>query len=581
MNEFNHKRAAFMDYTRKVKTILIPFWKTKDSRWAKVFLGGALLLKFCSIYLTYQFSMWSKNFFNSLQSKDSDMFFHQLWILFLLSMASLFCYANETYFSSRAIIMWRRWLSDRFAKAWLFSKAYYKNNYTKTVDNPDQRIAEDLAIAPSKTVSLIFDMIDSIGTLGVFMVILWNLSTNFPIMGVQIPGILLWIALIYVIIGSYLTHIIGRPLIGYERLMQQYEANYRHKLIRIREKAKSVSFFKGDLFELALLRDSFSFIYNNYKLLIKNKKNLRYFSFGYDRLSAYFPYIIASPQFFIGRFQLGELIQTAQAFNSVRANLSWFIYNYGDLAEWKATFDRLLKLEHLLSMSEASSDFHYNTVHEGLRLEDLDVNLPDGTHLFTITKAHFKEGHRYALCGPSGVGKSTLFYVLNKLWMYGKGSVTLPEKDVLYLPQTPYLPLTSLRDALYYPHVNSDPSMVDPNTPHDQYGAHDHAPLKNLLEKVHLSYLYDKLDEKDSWDHVLSLGEQQRLSFAKIWLHKPQWVLLDEALSAVDEPTQMSILNAFKEDFPNVTVIGIEHHLPKFEFYNEIIYWEQLTSPRP
>ena len=551
------------DFYKQWKVLAIPFWKTKERYKVGVYLLIALACDLINVYTTARLSDWSRDFFNSLQSRNLEEFMTQLGILCILASVSLVLFANQKFFCSKAILIWRRWLSAHYVNRWLSSKCYYRETGLGNLDNPDQRIAQDLQLFPALTINMIFDFIDSIGSLGVFSVILWKLSDQYIILGYHVPGSLLWIAIAFVIVGTYFTHLIGKPLINLEKQSQKIEADYRYRLMRIRDNAKAIGAYGGELYEEKSLSERFKHVYTVWINMYIKRRHMNYFHSGYTQLSAYVPYIVAAPQYFAGAFQMGEIMQTVQAFGGVRVALSWFIFNYSSLAEWKATVDRLIQFENAIRKSERQKNFIVKeSDEEKLLLKDIELILPDGKKLAYIPKLEIKKGEHVALSGPSNAGKSTLLYTIKGLWGYGKGTIEKPKGKAIFLSQNPYLPIGTIAQVLTYP--DEKLKLQDKDVLH-------------ALEKVKLDHLKGKIHEFNNWELILSGGEQQRLALARIWVQNPDWVYMDESLSATDIECRNEILKNIEKDFPNITIFAIHHDEKVNPFYDRDLKWEELN----
>lgn len=551
------------DFYKQWKVLAIPFWKTKERYKVGVYLLIALACDLINVYTTARLSDWSRDFFNSLQSRNLEEFMTQLGILCILASVSLILFANQKFFCSKAILIWRRWLSAHYVNRWLLSKCYYREMGLGNLDNPDQRIAQDLQLFPALTINMIFDFIDSIGSLGVFSVILWKLSDQYIILGYHVPGSLLWIAIVFVIVGTYFTHLIGKPLINLEKQSQKIEADYRYGLMRIRDNAKAIGAYGGELYEEKSLSERFKHVYTVWINMYIKRRHMNYFHSGYTQLSAYVPYIVAAPQYFAGAFQMGEIMQTVQAFGGVRVALSWFIFNYSSLAEWKATVDRLIQFENAIRKSERQKNFIVKeSDEEKLLLKDIELILPDGKKLAYIPKLEIKKGEHVALSGPSNAGKSTLLYTIKGLWGYGKGTIEKPKGKAIFLSQNPYLPIGTIAQVLTYP--DEKLKLQDKDVLH-------------ALEKVKLDHLKGKIHEFNNWELILSGGEQQRLALARIWVQNPDWVYMDESLSATDIECRNEILKNIEKDFPNITIFAIHHDEKVNPFYDRDLKWEELN----
>lgn len=557
------KFKEIKEFYKQWKILALPFWKTKERYKVGFLLFIALICDLINVYTTARLSDWSRDFFNSLQSRDLNEFLYQLGILCLLASVSLILYANQKFFCSKSILIWRRWLSAHYSSRWLESKCYYRENGTGKLDNPDQRIAQDLYLFPSITINMIFDFIDSVGSLGVFSVILWKLSDQYIILGHHIPGSLLWIAIAFVIVGTYLTHLIGKPLVNLEKQSQKIEADYRYGLMRIRENAKEIGAYGGELYEEKTLTEKFSHVYNLWIKMYLKRRQMNYFHSGYTQLSAYIPYLVAAPQYFAGAFQMGEIMQTVQAFGGVRVALSWFLFNYSSLAEWKATVDRLIQFENAIQASEKENEFEIKeTDTNKLELKNIILELPNGEKLAKIPHLLIEKGERVSLQGASNSGKSTLLYTIKGLWAYGKGTIEKPKEKMLFISQSPYLPIGTIAEILSYPDEKLKISDKE---------------IKEALEKVNMIHIYEKRNEVKNWSQILSRGEKQRIALARIWIQKPSWVFMDESLSSVDVEARKEILKKLKNDFENLTVLGIHHDEKIDPFYTRELKWDEIA----
>ncbi len=544
-------------FLRRCWHLAAPFWRSR----ARIKVGGmlavAMAFNIANVYLTIRLNTWSKDFFNAMENKDGDEFMYQLGLLFGLAAIGLFLYANQKYLCDKAVQMWRGWLSENYTERWLETKLYYRAVFRKCIDNPDQRIAEDLYLFPKLTVAMVFDFVDSFGSLGAFAVILWGLSEAYTINGVYIPGFMLWITVGFVIVGTWLVHRIGHRLIGLERRRQEYEADYRSALIRLRDRAKDIALHGGEDREAVVTKASFARVFDIWVKNLLKKRQLNYFNSGYAQASGVVPYLLAAPKYFSGAFQMGELMQTVSAFNGMRVSLSWFILNYSILAEWKAVVDRLTEFDALLRERDMESPFaRVESRDGGLHINPMHLEFPDERITGRDVVFSLMPGERVALTGPSGSGKTTLLYALRGLWPFGSGRIEIPEGRQLFLTQTPYLPTASLSDVLSYPDSSLRISRER---------------CREILSIVELEHLAESGEAGAAWDKTLSSGEQQRLAFGRIWAQRPDWVFLDEALSCVDPACRERILLRLREDFPSMSVLSVEHYGADSPFYERQI----------
>jgi vitamin B12/bleomycin/antimicrobial peptide transport system ATP-binding/permease protein len=365
-----------------------------------------------------------------------------------------------------------------------------------------------------------------------------------------VPGYMVWAALCYAIGGTWMAHRIGRPLIRLNFEQQKYEADLRYALTRLRENAEGVALYRGELDERSHLLTRFASVWQNWWSLIQYQKRLLGFTAFYEQLASVFPFVVAAPRYFAGNLQLGGLMQTASAFGRVQDALSWFISAYAQLAEWKATVDRLTGFQHAITTaSNAAKTGTTITVQANGSAEvtarNLTLALPDGRVLVAGVNTSFKQGERVLVTGPSGCGKSTLFRALAGIWPFGAGRVQIPANGaVMFLPQKPYLPLGTLREVVAYP--NGSDGLSD-------------AQIAETLKLCRLEQFAHRLGERDNWALRLSPGEQQRLAIARALLNKPEWLFLDEATAALDEGTEHYLYQLLRQQLPTTTLVSIAH----------------------
>lgn len=531
-----------------------PYWSS-DERWtARALLVSIIGMALFMVYLDVQFNSWNNNFYNALQEKQSTDFWALiLWFSFLAAVYIAVAGYNR-YLNLLLQLRWRRWLTERYLQDWLRDRVHYRIELKGYgTDNVDQRIQEDLKDFASLTLSLGLDLLSSVVTLVTFAHILWTLSgpLTIPVFGgITIPGYMMWVALVYAIIGSTLTHTVGRALSGLNYQQQRYEANFRFDLVRLRENAESIAASRGENDERRGLRRRFHDVWTNFSSLMQYSKRLTWFITGYRQIAIIFPFMVVSPRYFADSIKFGVIFQTASAFGQVQGALSWFVTAYGELAQWRATLDRLTSFHEAIEAARAEALAGQGiTVHEStgpdLRLDGVDILLPDGRALLGKVGLQLKAGEHTLITGPSGVGKSTLFRALSGIWPFGRGTVEVPAgARLMFLPQRPYLPIGSLREAVAYPSVSA--------------GLPDET-LRAVLIDCELAHLADRLDDHEHWAQRLSPGEQQRLAFARALLHQPEWLFLDEATSALDTDTEQHLYQLLRERLPGTTLVSIAH----------------------
>ncbi len=537
-----------------------PAFGARERRVAIGMVIFLVLINQVEVGITVRLSFFSRDMYNALQDKNAAAFWTQM--LFVFTPWAFFwvgAHVIEYIVQSTLIIRWRLWLTNNYLGRWLDAHTHYRMSLAGgAADNPDQRIQEDIdrfingGGVGSGIYTFTIDLISTLSSLVSFSIVLWGLSANFtlPFTNITFPGFLFWLALAYAVIGSVMTGVIGYPLIGLNFQQQRYEADFRFSLARLREYAQQVALLSGEQTEKASLRTLFGRIVINYFRIIACRKNLVAATSVYTQLSEIIPYLIVAPFYFLGKVELGIMMQTARAFLQVQGALNFFVDNYVALAGFKAVLDRLTSFERAIAEAQlpglapkVSTDTQAARKH--LDIEALDVRLPDGHEIIEGANLRLNANEPVVLTGRSGSGKSTLFRAISGIWPYGEGMITLPrDAKILLLPQRPYIPIGTLRAAISYP---SKP---------DSY---EDGEIQGALRDAQLESFLAELDCEDYWQQRLSGGEQQRLSIARAILAKPDWLFLDEATSAMDEEMESRIYNMLAAKLPRTTIVSIGH----------------------
>jgi putative ATP-binding cassette transporter len=540
-----------------------PYYRSEEKWSAWGLLASILALRLLLVGMTVVLSFWNREFFNSLQDKDFAAFFGLLFVYrqtpsgFMpgfceIAAVYILVAVYFTYLSQWLQIRWRRWLTVRFLDEWLADRAYYRISLTTDraaigTDNPDQRIAEDIRDYVDSTLTLGISIIANVVTLVSFLGILWSLSGTITLLGINIPGYMVWVALAYAIIGTWLTHLVGRPLAALRFRQQRVEADFRYSLVRVRENIEGIALYSGEAEEKTTLGNRFGSVIGNWWAIMQRTKMLNALTAGYEQVAVIFPFIVAAPRFFSGQIPLGGLTQTAGAFGRVQDALSWFISRYPDLAQWYAIVERLTTFHRAVIAARAAFGTGLalaDSPDGSVQLRDLTIELPNGAKLLTDVDLVLEPGHSVVVTGRSGSGKSTLFRAIAGIWPFGTGRVQRPAERCLFLPQRPYIPLGSLRHVISYPH------------PHD---LHSREEIGRALQDAGLPQLIARLDDDENWPQQLSGGEQQRVALARALLAKPDWLFLDEATASLDPEAEAELYRTLKTRLPNTTLVSIAH----------------------
>ncbi|TMK24448.1 MAG: ABC transporter ATP-binding protein/permease, partial [Alphaproteobacteria bacterium] len=508
--------------------------------------GGVIGLTLLQIAFAVRLNIWNRDFFNALEGRDWDAFLYQMGLFALLCAATMGVAVYQTYVKQLLQLRWRKWLNAKLVEQWLADGLHYQLTFIGSgIDNPDQRISENVKHATEKAVEFSLGFFEKAVTLASFIGILWTVSgaLEVTLMGqnFEIPGYMVFAALLYAGVGSALTFFVGKPIVTANMRQNATEADYRFSLVRLRENSEAVAMIRGERDENRTLARYFGDVMSSTIGLMRAQRRLMWLTSFYATVGIVYPTLVASPRFFAGAITLGVLMQITAAFGQVQNSLNYFVDNYPRIAEWRSHVERLLEFEDALNSSgEAThesgevttivlSDCAAEGREEELDFENLQLTTIEGNIVIDDANSRIAKGERVLLMGPSGSGKSTLFRAIAGLWPWGAGRIIVPERRcMMFMPQRPYLP-------------------------------------------CHLEHLLDRLDERERWDRVLSVGEQQRLGFCRLLLHRPDWVFMDEATSALDEETQQSMMTLFDKELAGTTVVSIAHRPGMEAFHSRTI----------
>ena len=554
-------------FLRDTWRLIKPYWTSDERYIAWLLLGAVIALTLAMVYMNVLFNYWNNDFYNALQEKDKASFWRLMGRFTMLAAIYIAMAVYAFYLNQMLQIRWRRWLTDSYLDQWLSDRAYYRLQLSgNPADNPDQRIAEDMKLFVDQSLDLALGFLNAVVTLGSFVGILWGLSgpLEIPYNGghIVIPGYMVWCALLYALVGTWLTHKIGKTLIGLNFDQQRFEADFRFGLVRFRENTEGVALYNGERDELRSFRTRFGSVVGNWWQIMRRQKILNTFTIGYSQVAIIFPFVVAGNRYFAGTIQLGGLMQISSAFGHVQGSLSWFIGAYNTFANWKATADRLLGFHYAIEnarteMRSKSGIQQSQETESDLVIDHVSLTLPNGSPLMAASSTVIKPGESVLIRGPSGSGKSTLFRAIAGIWPFGAGQVRLPlNRRSLFLPQRPYLPIGTLREVIAYPMLDGD--FSDKN-------------VGDALTTVGLQHLNARLNEQQNWSLQLSPGEQQRVAFARALLQQPAWLFLDEATSSLDENAEQQLYRMLKEKLPQTTIISIGHRSTLHEFHTRTL----------
>lgn len=566
MQRFNLTRQFFRDVWYLTKS----YWQSEEKKKAFFLLGCIIALTLGVVYMLVLLNQWNNSFYSALQNYDAKKIFDELihfsWLAAIYILLAVYSY----YLQQTLILNWRRWLTTRFIDIWLQNKTYYNlQMFGKDTDNPDQRISEDVRQFVEMTLSFGIGILKAFCTFASFVVILYNLSgsLSFTFMGKTwtINGHMLWASLLYSVIGTYITHIVGRKLVKINFIQQKYEADFRFSMIRLRESAESVAFYRGEAQEGSVFKQRFKMLLDNFWKLVNKQKQLVFLNSGYSQIAIIFPFVVAMNRYLTKEVTLGGLMQVASAFGRVQDSLSYFVDMYSSIAQWQAVVMRLTCFgHHMHDVYQQAERFHVErfAAADVVEVDNMQINLPDGKPLLENISFTLHPGHNVLIKGVSGSGKSTLLRAISGIWPFVDGKIFLPERDkLMFIPQKSYLPLGTLRAALNYPG----------NKPIDD------TELIYLMDLCQIGYLKDKLDLEADWSHVLSVGEQQRLAFVRAHIQQPQWLFLDEATSALDEDTEATMYSLLQERLQQTTVVSVGHRSTLNKYHELVLRLNKST----
>lgn len=563
---------AVVRAARTFFSLALPYFRSEDRWIAGALLAGILVAELALVAILIAINEWNRRFFNALESRDWQAAQLELVVFCAIALSAVAAGMMQFFLGQRLIIRWRRWITDRYVAMWMANGRHYRVRLVDPdVDNIHLRIASDVLIFLTRTHELFTQLVGSVVTIFSFVAILWFLSaaTPLPLFGrdLAFSGWLIVVAACYAVIGTLFTHLIGRPLIQLNFNQQRYEADFRFALARATDQSEPVALMGGEAVERRELRHRLASLVRNWTRLANRQSYLVGFIAGYARMSTVFPTLVVTPAYLSGAITLGSLVQTALAFQHVEGALAYCISAYSRIAEWKAVMDRLAQFEAAMrkvddhQSRDARIELAMLPGDSRLQVDDLVLRLPSGEAMATFGKVALAPGERLLVSGASGAGKSSFFRALSGLWPLGEGTIRFPEHaKVFTLPQRSYFPLGSLRQAIAYP------TLVEQ--------ADDDA-IRDALCAVGLAHLAGRLDEEADWPTVLAGGEQQRAAFARALLARPDILLLDEPVSALEEADAAALYRLLAARLPRTIVITVGRAALLGHLHGEAIHLER------
>lgn len=536
--------------------LLEMYWLSDQSRFAYLMVFVVLLMTIALVGMDVLFTTWYNYFYDALQDYKRKAAYDLLWIFVFLAGVYIVVGVYRYYVQQFLALRWRRWMTEEFIDRWLEKRSYYYlENFSETTDNPDQRIQEDIGSMVQSSLSLLVGVVSSVVTIISFIFVLWQLSgvqtISFGSWGVlHVPGYLVWVGIVYSFFGTWVAFKIGYPLVSLNFEQQRREANFRFAAIDLRSHSENIALYRAEDNQGSLLKLIFSGVLGNWYNIILRQKLLLWFTQSYNQVAVLLPLAVVFPRYFNKVIKLGGLVQALNAFGRIQDALSFFVNSYVMLAEWQAMMRRLLTfLNHMYEVEQTAKKHNhfvfFNEAENKIIVKHVSINTPREEKLLMNINLEFIHGKNYIIKGESGIGKSTFIRTLAGIWPYGAGEIGMPEnKKTLFLPQRPYMPLGTLRDALLFP---------DRKIPISD----DH--LKELLVACDLPELVNSLYDVAYWSSRLSPGELQRVAFVRILLQRPDWVFLDETTSSLDLRREKMLYELLRAQLPGCSLVSVGH----------------------
>lgn len=548
------------------------FWFSHEWAAAWTLTAAFLFFLFASFATKYAANAWNKFFFDALEQMDGAKIWRALWLILAIVFASALAAVLLIHAQTRLKLRWRRWLTDRLVRRWLGDRRFYKLSTLHHGETPEARIAEDGRIAIELLVDLAGGVLISIITAIGFIGVLWSVAGSINVMGYEIPGYMVFASIVYSVILSGLTWLTADPLVRSVEHKAAGEAEFRYELTRVRDSAEQVALINGEDDERAALDVSLRDLVARWYGVLRDRARVGVINASNMVLAPAAPLVLVAPKYVAGDMTLGDVMLVAGAFIQVQTALGWLSDNAINVADWFGSARRVAGLQNLFNsldaISAGASGIEIGeSPDESLRIENLSISLSNGTDLIEDASVQIAPGEKVLFKGESGSGKSTLIRAIAGLWPWGDGTILLPKgARIGFIPQRPYLPLGTLREALLYP--GGDDAISDEQ-------------LQSILRRCGLAHLAKRLNEQDNWSSVLSGGEAQRIGFCRALLAKPDILILDEPTSALDEPSQLRMMELLDEEVPEATILHVAHRPGLEQFHTREIAIVRKDPAKP
>jgi vitamin B12/bleomycin/antimicrobial peptide transport system ATP-binding/permease protein len=537
---------------RALRPLILSYWRTPEAKWGALLLVAAVALELFAVQAIFFVAEAQRNVVDDLESRNAAGFAAAVGTFVALALVQIVVSAYRIYLRQLVEIRWRRGLTADYLNRWIDTGAYCQSQLHGTeIDNPDQRIAEDARDFVASALGLSLSLLSAIASLYAFGGLLWRLSAGWEILllgrTLAVPGLLLWVAALFAVLSMALTHLVGRRLVPINFNKLRCEADFRYGLVRFRDNIEQVALSHGESVERLGAIDRFRYVVGAFLQLVRAERNLNLVTQGVAQLSGILPILLAAPAYFANLLTLGTILQARIAYDQVSAALNWFVNAYREIARWRANIERLDSFAQVMERTAgevaAAGLQVVPSTSNAIRLADVRLETPQGRVLVDRANAQLAAGERVAIEGESGTGKTTLFRALAGIWPFGAGRIERPDRErMLFVPQRPYLPLGTLRAAISYPATE---------------GAFPDSRIQEVMKLIGLAHLTPRLDLVEPWDQRLSVHEQQLLSLARVLLQEPDWLLLDESTSGLDEALERRLYELVLARLPHAALVTI------------------------